>query len=285
MLKRVLARAEKMGFTRDGRLRVRVLQLRRDAADAGPTRRAWGPRRSRPGMFGYSLLRTNLNREYFNALMDEMRARSASRSRACTPRPAPASTRWRSGFSEALEAADRAMLFKTARQGDRRALRHHAELHGEVERAVPGLLGAPAPEPHRRQEERVPRPEGAPRRHVEALRELPAGPARMRCSDMAPMFWPTVNSYKRLVDGFWAPVKPTWARGQPHRHLPRDAGLAQVHAARDARAGRRHEPLPRHRRGARRRPRRHREGPQAHDRRRSPAPTRAPRTSRARRAR
>jgi glutamine synthetase len=23
------------------------------------------------------------------------------------------------------------------------------------------------------------------------------------------MFWPTV-SYKRLVDGFWAPVKPTW---------------------------------------------------------------------------
>ena len=29
--------------------------------------------------------------------------------------------------------------------------------------------------------------------------------------EFAPMFWPTVNSYKRLVDGFWAPVKPTWA--------------------------------------------------------------------------
>ena len=45
--------------------------------------------------------------------------------------------------------------------------------------------------------------------------------------EFAPMFWPTINSYKRLVDGFWAPVKPTWgvdnrtASFRVHRRLAR----------------------------------------------------------------
>ena len=46
-LKRVLARAEKMGFTADVRDGVRVVQLRRDAADAGPPSRASARSRSR----------------------------------------------------------------------------------------------------------------------------------------------------------------------------------------------------------------------------------------------
>jgi hypothetical protein len=45
------------------------------------------------------------------------------------------------GFSEALEQADRAILFKTGTQGDRRALRHHAQLHGQ---AAPACRAAAA---------------------------------------------------------------------------------------------------------------------------------------------
>ena len=63
-------------------------------------------------MFGYSLLRMNHNREFFNALMDEMRGlRRADRGAAHRDR----ARRLRGGdpFSEALEQADRAVLFKT----------------------------------------------------------------------------------------------------------------------------------------------------------------------------
>ena len=40
---------------------------------------------------------------------------------------------------------------------------------------------------------------------------------------MMPMFAPTVNSYKRLVAGYWAPTKPTWAvenRTSSYRVIP-----------------------------------------------------------------
>ena len=53
------------------------------------------------------------------------------------------------------------------------------------------------------------------------------------------MFWPTINSYKRLVDGFWAPVKPTWGVDNRTASFRVIAGLAEV-----ARGSKRAAPAP-----------------------------------------
>ena len=72
--------------------------------------------------------------------------------------------------------------------------------------------------------------------------------------EFAPMFWPTINSYKRLVDGFWAPVKPTWGIDNRTASFRVIAGHAQVDAPRDALPRRRRESLPRDGGGDRRGP-------------------------------
>jgi len=65
-----------------------------------------------PGMFGYSLLRMNHRREFFNALMDEMPTFGVPIEGLHTE-TGPGVYEVAILFSEALEAADRAILFKT----------------------------------------------------------------------------------------------------------------------------------------------------------------------------
>ena len=60
--------------------------------------------------------------------------------------------------------------------------------------------------------------------------------------EFAPMFWPTINSYKRLVDGFWAPVKPTWGLDNRTASFRVIAGSPKSHAAGDALPWRRRQP-------------------------------------------
>ena len=89
-----------------------MVQLRRDTAELG-RQEGRGPEvQLTPGMFGYSLLRMNQQRDFFNALMDEMLAFGVPIEGLHTE-TGPGVYEVAIQFSEALEQADRAILFKT----------------------------------------------------------------------------------------------------------------------------------------------------------------------------
>jgi len=110
-LKRVLRRAEKLGV-------LPMAGMEFEWFNFSETPQSWaakagvGPEPITPGMFGYSLLRMNHKREFFKALMDEMPLFGVPIEGLHTE-TGPGVYEVAIAFGEALEQADRAILFKT----------------------------------------------------------------------------------------------------------------------------------------------------------------------------
>ena len=207
VLKRVLARARKMGFEV-------MLGAEYEFFNFAETPQSWAEKRGQPpttitpGMFGYSLLRANANREYFNALMDDMAAFGVPIEGLHTE-TGPGVYEAAILFSEALEAADRAILFKTGAKEIGARYGIMPSFMAKWSQQYPGCSGHLHQSLWDGSKNLFHDPKG---RHggMSKLFESYLAGQLAALLEMAPMIWPTVNSYKRLVDGFWAPVKPTW---------------------------------------------------------------------------
>ncbi|MEO7855332.1 MAG: glutamine synthetase family protein, partial [Rubrivivax sp.] len=208
-LKRVLKRAEKLGVLPMAGMEFEWFNFR-ETPESWARKRGVGPHTLTPGMFGYSLLRMNENREYFNALMDQM-AEFKVPIEGLHTETGPGVYEAALAFSEALEQADRAILFKTGAKEIGQRFGIMPSFMAKWSQDYPGCSG------HIHQS-LMDGPQGkknlffdakSPRGMSKLFESYVAG--QVACMmDFAPMIWPTINSYKRLVDGFWAPVKPTW---------------------------------------------------------------------------
>jgi len=112
-------------------------------------------------------------------------------------------------FGEALEAADRAILFKLAAKEIGARYGIMPSFMAKWSAQYPGCSGHLHQSLSDGSKNLFHDPKG---RHggMSKLFESYLQGQVNSLMGMGPMFWPTVNSYKRLVDGFWAPVKPTW---------------------------------------------------------------------------
>jgi len=205
-LKRVLKRAEKLGVMPMAGMEFEWFNFA-ETPQSWAAKKGVGPEPITPGMFGYSLLRMNHKREFFNALMDEMPAFRVPIEGLHTE-TGPGVYEVAIQFSEALEAADRAILFKTGAKEIGSRFGVMPSFMAKWSQQYPGCSG------HIHQSLSDGKTnlfyDAKNKRSMSKLFESYLAGQVACLMEFAPMFWPTINSYKRLVDGFWAPVKPTW---------------------------------------------------------------------------
>jgi glutamine synthetase len=163
-----------------------------------------------PGMFGYSLLRSGNERTFFNELFDETKAFNVPLEGLHTE-TGPGVYEAAIACADALESADRAVLFKSAAK--ELAARHGytASFMARWNTQLPGCSGHIHQSLKNAAGTNLFYDAGDPLRMSKLFKHYLAG--QIKClPEILPLFAPTVNSYKRLVEGYWAPTRTTWGK-------------------------------------------------------------------------
>ena len=206
LYKRVLARADKMGFQVLASLEYEWFNFRetpKSLADKGYVR----PEPISPGMFGYSLIRAGQNQPFFRALMEELPAFGVPVEGLHTE-TGPGVFEAAVLYAPGIEAGDRGILFKQAAKEIGQRFGIMPSFMAKWSTQYPGCSG------HIHQSLSDGKKNvfyDARHRHrmSKVFESYLAGQLAL-LEDIQAMYAPTVNSYKRLVDGMWAPVKRTW---------------------------------------------------------------------------
>jgi len=162
-----------------------------------------------PDMFGYSMLRPSLKNNYFNALFDELEKFNIPLEGLHTE-TGPGVYEAAILYDEVLSAADKAVLFKTA-------VKEIAYQHGVIATFMAkwnadlsgssGHLHQSIWDKNRTQNLFFDANDS--HNMSDLFKSYLAG--QLYCLPyILPMFAPTVNSYKRLKEGTWAPATLTW---------------------------------------------------------------------------
>lgn len=208
VLEGVAARADAMGFDVFGALEYEFFLFQETPASA----RAKGYRDLvpfTPGMFGYSMLRSGVHAELYHELldvMDQLRCPIEGLHTETGPGVLEAALR----VTEVCEAADRAALFKTFTKilAERRGLM--ATFMAKWSAAVPGQSGHVHVSLFNKSDgSSAFFQDGAPSTMSRVMRSFVAGQVKYLPEVLA-MVCPTVNDYRRLVPGMWAPTTSSW---------------------------------------------------------------------------
>jgi len=206
-LRRVVDKATAMGFTPKNGMEFEWFNFR-ETPQSLDAKGYIHPEPISPGMFGYSLIRAGKESAYFNALMDELTAFGVPIEGLHTE-TGPGVYEAAICFSDALESADRATLFKSGAKDIAARFGIMASFMAKWSATLPGCSGHMHQSLWNQNGENIFFDAQDAHKMSATFKSYLAGQLLL-LPEMLPFFAPTVNSYKRLVDGYWAPVKPTW---------------------------------------------------------------------------
>jgi glutamine synthetase len=206
-LRRVIKRAADMGYAASAAAEYEFF-LFNETPDSVREKGYRGLKNMTPGYFGYSVLRSSVHAEFYQALLQlatDMRMPIEGLHTETGPGVIEAALH----YTEALEAADRAALFKTFAKvfAQRRGLM--ATFMAKWSEKLPGQSGHLHVSLVRKDGSAAFHDEGKPGAISDELRWFVGGQQQLM-PELLAMVASTVNSYSRLVPGFWAPTSATW---------------------------------------------------------------------------
>src|SRR5215468_4908953 len=206
-LKRVLARGERMGYSAQASAEYEFF-LFEETPHSAREKNFRNLRTITPGYFGYSLLRASVHAEFYEDLLNLCEAMRFPLEGLHTE-TGPGVIEAAITYADALEAADRAALFKTYTKilAERRGWM--ATFMAKWSRDWPGQSG----HLHISLKDKKGRPAfHDPRKpnHMSDTMRWFIGGQQALLPELLAMVAPTVNSYTRLIPGFWAPTDASW---------------------------------------------------------------------------
>jgi glutamine synthetase len=206
LLKKVKSRAEQAGFHANFGQEFEWFNFR-ETPEALHAKNFSDPTPLTPGMFGYSLLRMSRNSDYLNDLYDLMFQFGVPLEGLHTE-TGPGVLEAAILYADILESADRAVLFKSGAKEIGLKYGIMPTFMAKISEKLPGCSG------HLHQSLSDGKAnlffDEKGRNKMSPLMESYLAGLLYCMPEILPLYAPTINSYKRLVEGAWAPTTLTW---------------------------------------------------------------------------
>lgn len=207
VLKRVLAKAEAMGFQVTAALEYEFF-LFNETPDSVREKGYRNLKPATPGFFGYSMLRNTAHAEWYHELLALAEAMDFPLEGLHTE-TGPGVIEAAIAKDSALNAADKASLFKTFVKAWAQRREMMATFMAKWSNDYPGQSGHINLSLTDQQGASVFYDANKPYSMSDTQRHFLAGQQQLMPEVLA-MISPTVNSYSRMVPGLWAPLDATW---------------------------------------------------------------------------